>query len=74
MSTQTKLWKMNSHFELLTRKLNFEISTFELITQKWEIKSFTSSYHLEAKKQKISLRVSDSTLKNKKFHFELLIW
>ena len=56
-SYETKLRKMTSHFELLTRyflqkdffqvthsKVNFHFSTFELLTRRWKMKSFTSSY------------------------------
>ena len=38
-----------------------------------KIKSLTSSYKLEVKKWIVSLRVTNSKLKNKKFHFELLL-
>ena len=41
-------WVPNStslfNFEILTRRLNFYFSTFELLTQSWKIKISTSSY------------------------------
>ena len=71
----------NSSFELLTRRLNFYFSNFELLTRCWKILNFTSSYQLEVEKWRVSVRfellfyrfrVTNSRLKNKKFHLELL--
>ena len=60
------------NFELLTRKFNFYYSTFELLTRSWKTKSCNTSYWLEVGKYLISFRVTNSRLKNKKNHFELL--
>ena len=49
--------------ELLTHSLNFYFSTFELLTQNWKMKNLTSSYEVEAEKEKVSLRVNNSKLK-----------
>ena len=40
----TRKFYRNSSFELLTRRLDFYFSTFELLTRSWKIKSFTLSY------------------------------
>ena len=46
----TELRKMTSNFELLTRWFIIYFSTFELLTRRRKIKSFTSSYKLEVEK------------------------
>ena len=42
-STGSKLKNKTFHFELLSRWLNFYFITFEILTQSWKIKRFTSS-------------------------------
>ena len=37
-------WNIKLNFQLLTRRFIFYFSTSELLTWKWKIKSFTSSY------------------------------
>ena len=52
-SYEIELHKLTSHFELLTRRLNFCFSTFELLTRS---------------QGKVFLRVTNSTLENKELH------
>ena len=55
---------------ILVVKIN---STAFLYSSKWKIKISTASYQLDVEKKKVWLRVTNSKLKNKSFHFELLL-
>ena len=71
--TNSTLWNTKFHFKLLTRILNFHLST--LLTRCWKIKSFTSSYWFEVEQYRVSFRVTNKKLKNKKFHFKsVTLW
>ena len=70
-NTNPKLKNKKLRFALLTRWLNFYFYTFVLLTRSWKIKSFTSSYLLQIEK-KVLLWDTNSKLKNKRFHFELI--
>ena len=63
------------HFQLLTRRLKFNLSTIELLTSSWKIK-ISSSYYFENENKKLSLWVTNWLVKLSCSTFELLtqIW
>ena len=76
LSYEIELHKMTSHFELLSPRLNVHFSIFRLLTQSWKIIKKVSLWVTNSNLKNKKFLVANPELTNKRFYFKLLtcVW